>query len=84
MYVIAVTFQVSDAGTERFLSLVTENARLSLEREPECHRFDVCVNPDRPGEVVLYEHYADKVAFDEHLRSAHFKVFDENVSDLVE
>ena len=30
----------------------------------------------RPDEVFLYEVYADAVAFDAHLASAHFKAFD--------
>ena len=58
-----------------FLALVTENARISLEREPDCHRFDVLTDPDHPDEVFLYELYSDSAAFAQHLRSVHFKSF---------
>ncbi|MEM6386161.1 MAG: putative quinol monooxygenase [Pseudomonadota bacterium] len=83
MYVVAVTFHVDAAHTDAFLAAVTENARQSLDSEPDCHRFDVAVGENGPETVFLYEIYADRAAFDAHLASAHFKSFDALVSPWV-
>ena len=83
MYVVTVTFRLHAAQAEAFLDAIQENARLSLEIEPGCHRFDVAVGEDGPDTVFLYEHYTDRAAFDAHLASAHFKAFDAKVSDWV-
>lgn len=83
MYVVAVTFHVDAAHADAFLIAVTENARQSLECEPECHRFDVAVGENGPATVFLYELYTDRAAFDAHLASAHFKSFETLVSPWV-
>ena len=83
MYVVAVTFVTTEAGQAEFLERVTENARLSLDQEPGCHRFDVCVDPNTPTEIFLYELYTDRAAFEVHLKSVHFAEFDAAVAELV-
>ena len=84
MFVVAVTFRLHAARADAFLAAVQENARLSLEEEPDCHRFDVAVGESGPETVFLYELYTDRAAFDEHLASAHFKSFDAKVADWIE
>ena len=76
MYVIAVTFLATEADKGRFLERVRQQARDSLEREPGCHQFDVCVDPADARRVFLYELYDDEAAFQAHLASDHFKDFD--------
>ena len=83
MFVVTVTFGIHAKHAAAFLAAVQENARLSLEQEPECHRFDVAVGEGGPEKVFLYELYTDRAAFDEHLASAHFKAFDAKVADWV-
>lgn len=83
MFVVTVTFEIHAERSAAFLAAVQENARLSLEQEPECHRFDVAVGENGPEQVFLYELYTDRAAFDAHLASAHFKAFDAEVSDWV-
>ncbi len=83
MFAVVVTFQIKSGGMEVFFPLMTENARASLREEPGCNVFDVCTDPARPDEVLLYELYSDRAAFDAHLASAHFKVFDKAVADLI-
>lgn len=75
MFAVTVHFVIQDQKMASFLALVKENARLSLEREADCHRFDVLTDPDCPGEVFLYELYSDSAAFAQHLASDHFKSF---------
>lgn len=83
MYAVVVTFQVEPAQMDSFLPLMTRNAATSLAREPGCLRFDVCTDPDRAGEVFLYELYANRAAFDAHLASDHFKAFDGQVAPMI-
>ena len=85
MYVVWVEFTVHAERTGAFLTRVQQQARDSLEKEPDCHHFDVCVDRDDPRIVVLYELYSDEAAFKVHLASDHFQAFDAEVSDwLVE
>ena len=84
-FAITVMFELAEGAFPEFHRLVSENAMLSVEREPDCLRFDVltpagAVNPAR---VFLYEIYKDRAAFDLHLASAHFVQFDSQSRDLV-
>ena len=83
MYVVTVEFIIDPAQIEAFMPLMRENARLSLETEPGCRQFDVCVSPEQPGAVLLYEVYDDRAAFDQHLASAHFAAFDKDTGAMV-
>lgn len=65
------------------MPLMRANATQSLNDEPGCVRFDVLTDPDREGEIVLYELYTDADAFRDHLATVHFKAFDTAVSGLI-
>ena len=82
--IIYVEFIIKAAAVERFHALILENARLSLEREPGCRRFDVLIDAAAPNRIVLYEIYKDPAAFDAHMASAHFKAFAAAADDLLE
>ncbi|MEP4032395.1 putative quinol monooxygenase [Roseibium polysiphoniae] len=83
MFAVTVTFKIKGGEMPNFLPLMENNARLSLERERGCHRFDVCTDPCREDEVFLYEVYSDRAAFDLHLASDHFLSFDKEVSEMI-
>jgi len=68
---------------EDFIPLMHSNAQTSLTQEQGCHRFDVLTDENRPNEVFLYELYQNRGAFDVHLASSHFKLFDAAVSDMI-
>ncbi len=84
MFVVAVTFIAKPDKAEAFRNRVRRQAAESLNREPGCHRFDVCANPEAPERIFLYELYSDEAAFQAHLETAHFKDFDGEVSAWVE
>ena len=84
MFVVTVNFSVKRNQIEQFKPLMLENARLSLELEPGCKQFDVCFNPSEPWECFLYEVYDDKLAFETHLQMAHFKLFDAQVTAMLD
>jgi len=81
-FAITVVFDLVSGQRDRFLKLVKENAATSVNVEPGCHRFDVLL-PEAEDRVVLYEIYNDRAAFDAHLATSHFKVFDRATKDLV-
>ncbi len=83
-YAITVAFELESGAGARFRELVSTNAKASVAQEPGCLRFDVLV-PAGPGapEVLLYEIYRDRAAFDDHLATEHFLTFDRETRDLV-
>ena len=83
MFVVDAAFEVNPADRERFLELAHEDATMSVEREPGCRQFDVCVDPEREGSILFYEVYDNAAAFEEHKRTDHFKTFDEGSRPLI-
>ncbi len=75
MYVVTVLFTLKSEHTQEFLRAVSHNATTSLADERGCRQFDVCVPHSPPNEVFLYELYDSKAAFDTHLATKHFQVF---------
>lgn len=82
MYLVAVTFHVTEGREDDFLARVLQQAEDSLGEEG-CRRFDVWTSPDGPRSVFLYEIYDDRTAFDVHLASDHFRAFDAEVSPWI-
>jgi quinol monooxygenase YgiN len=83
VYVVTVEFVVKQEHAGAFRSAMIENAAASRRDEPGCRQFDVCVAPDDPATIFLYELYDDRAAFDAHVASAHFRTFDARVRDWV-
>ncbi len=69
MFVVVAAFEVNPADQERFLAVAHEDASRSVEHEPGCRQFDVCVDPAREGSILFYEVYDDAAAFEERKRS---------------
>ena len=84
MFVVTVTFVASPEHAEAFRERVRQQASDSLSREAGCHRFDVCVDPQTPGRIFLYELYSDQAAFQAHLETQHFRDFDRDVAPWIE
>lgn len=84
-FAITVAFELHECAFVEFHRLVTENAAASVSLEPDCIRFDVLTPvPGEPGpDVLLYEVYKSKAAFDLHLASEHFLSFDRRTRHLV-
>ncbi|MDH3388537.1 MAG: antibiotic biosynthesis monooxygenase [Gammaproteobacteria bacterium] len=84
MYVVVVEFSARPRHADAFKRRVRQQAQDSLEREPGCHVFDVCIDPERDNFVLLYEVYSDRAAFDAHLASPHFMDFDASVRGWID
>ena len=83
MFAVLVDFQIKPRHAEDFLRRVTRQAKDSLALEPDCHVFDVSVDPDDDAHVFLYEVYTDQSAFDAHRETAHFKSYNSDIKDMV-
>jgi quinol monooxygenase YgiN len=74
-FAITVDFTLKPGAMASFRKLIDKNAEDSCAHEPGCQRFDVLI-PNEPGDkVFLYEIYDDRAAFDVHLKTPHFDVF---------
>ena len=83
MLVVHVELEIDPKLLDAFLSLITENARLSLACEPGCHQFDVTQDPHAPHKITLYELYADSIAFDIHKQTLHYLAFDSATEGMI-
>ncbi|MEO1037833.1 MAG: antibiotic biosynthesis monooxygenase [Pseudomonadota bacterium] len=84
MFVVTVHFIVAPEHRDVFAAAMFEQAEQSLEFEPDCHVFEVCVGADNNCSFFLYEKYTDAAAFDAHLETRHFVSFNEAVTPWVE
>ena len=76
-FALIVRFEIAAGNDGAFLSAVMANAARSIADEPGCLRFDVLTPLEGPGtDVVLYEIYTDRAAFDHHLTTGHYLSFD--------
>ena len=82
-FVIVVDFQIRPGEMRNFRRLIDENARASVAREPGCRRFDVCLDRKNADRILLYEIYDDRAAFEAHLKTAHFAIFNEASAPFV-
>ena len=83
-YIITVEFELhSKEMMTAFLEHIKKNAVDSLRLESGCLRFDVLIPKDSSKTIFLYEIYENKKAFQLHINTKHFKIFDSSVKNLV-
>jgi autoinducer 2-degrading protein len=82
-YVITVDFSLKPGSRAAFRRLVDHNARESCRNEPGCRRFDVLSPKGEADRVLLYEIYADRAAFDAHLKTPHYDVFNRESAGFI-
>lgn len=84
MLSVVVRFVIKAGHDIRFLERVVRQSAETLRHEPECRRFDVCVDPADSHRILLYELYTSEAAFGEHLLTSHFRSFDADTCGWVE
>ena len=82
MLAVCVTFDIKPERLADFMPLMQDNAAASLNDEPGCHQFDVCVDHGKT-QVFLYELYTDAAAFQAHLQMPHFLSFDQACAEMI-
>jgi quinol monooxygenase YgiN len=75
MFAIVVDFRLKPDARAQFRRLIDANADASVKTEPGCLQFDVLEPEGEADRVLLYEIYTDRAAFEDHLRTDHFRVF---------
>lgn len=75
--------RVREEFVERFRHRLLRHARISLDAEPGCHRFDIHQETNDPTLFLLIEIYANQTAFETHRVSPHYLQFREDVRDWV-
>lgn len=76
-FVVIVNIAVEDTNRAEFRTAVLKQADNSIARSPGCHRFDVCQGTQDKSEFALYEFYESADHFAGHLRTEHFRSFDQ-------
>ena len=84
MYAVIVDFKTKAEHATAFRDAIVANARASVADEPGCSQFDVGVDPQDGTRIFLYEIYDDLAAFEAHMRTPHYAVFDKLSAPLVE
>ena len=82
MLIVHVHIQVKPDQVEAFRAACVENARNSLQ-EPGIARFDVLQQQDDPTRFLLVEAYRTDEAPAAHKQTAHYKKWDETVTDMM-
>ena len=82
-YVILVDFRLRPGAEREFRQLIDANARDSCRNEPGCRRFDVLEAPGEADRILLYEIYDNYAAFEAHVRSPHYDLFNKRSAEHV-
>ena len=83
MLSVVVHFHIKPGESDTFREAILQQSQNSLNKEPGCHQFDVCVNPEDENHFVLYEVYDDAAAFAVHRETDHYAAYNERVTPLV-
>ncbi len=83
MIVVTVEFSIHPPQAREFRETVLTQAHNSLTREPNCHRFDVSIDPLDATRFFLYEVYTDEAALQAHRKTPHYQEFGTRAAALV-
>jgi autoinducer 2-degrading protein len=75
MFILLVQVEVRPELLDEWRRAIAENARLSVEREPDCHRFEVSAVAGTGNRFVFYEVYTSEAAWLAHRETAHFLAY---------
>lgn len=75
VFVVIAEFAIKPGKMNSFLEHAYADAHSSTSIEPDCLQFDVLSSAETDSNVVFYEVYASKQAFENHLSSPHVDIF---------
>jgi len=84
MQVIAVDFTIKEEFVSQFRDRIKQQAEDSLTKEPDCHQFDVCFDPNDKTKCFLFQKYTDEAAIEFHRATEYFKDFGTQIKPWVE
>ena len=72
MYAVVVKIQIKPENRKEFIESMLDDARGSVQNEPDCLLFNVVEDQTDPNCLHLYEVYRDEQAFERHKQMPHF------------
>ena len=81
-FVVIAEFTIKPGCLDAFLAIARQDAHDSVANEPGCQQFDAVHVEEGPDQIVLYEVYDDRAAFDAHLQAPHYAPFRDGVPAL--
>ena len=75
--------QVDSAQLNEYKAMLTEEIETAVRVEPGVLTLYAVYEKDRPTHVTIFEIYADEAAYEEHLKTAHFKKYKNGTQDMV-
>ena len=83
VFIHTVTYEVEASDLAIFRASINQHAETTRRREDGCTRFDVCYGADRPTLCLTYVVFESTDAFDHHMQSDHYHVFEELSRDWI-
>jgi len=81
MFAVIVKVDIKPEHKKEFLDAMFDDARGSVQNEPNCLLFNVVQDGADPNCLRLYEVYTDEAAFEEHTKTPHFVRWVETTKD---
>jgi quinol monooxygenase YgiN len=81
-FVVIAEFEVAPDCLGAFLELAGDDASHSVVDEPGCRQFDIIRPEAAPNDVLFYEVYDSREAFDAHRTTPHFARFHDGWATL--
>ena len=75
MFVVVVFLEAGPGREEELSVALCVHARMCLDAEPGCQRYDISVDPLEGGTFLLYQVYADEAAYLAHRELPHYADF---------
>ena len=72
MYAVVVKIQIKPENRKEFIESMLDDARGSVQNEPDCLLFNVVEDHTDSNCLHLYEVYRDEQAFERHKQMPHF------------
>ena len=81
MFAVVVRIHIKPEHKDAFIEAMLDDARGSVENEPDCLLFNVVQDAQEDNLLHLYEVYRDANAFELHKETPHFKRWINTVED---
>lgn len=81
MYAVVVKVQIKPENRREFIESMLDDARGSVQNEPDCLLFNVVEDQSDPNCLHLYEVYTSEDAFKRHTQMPHFTGWVETTKD---
>ncbi len=75
--------EVDPARIPEYLALVAECGRRSMAEEPGVEMMYSMQEKERPERITILEIYADRAAYERHIRTPHFRTYKQRSLEMV-